>query len=434
MPSVEELRERIEEINSNIIRQENLLQHLRRDKSFAQRQLNEAVDPVARLPLEISSEIFLQCLDPFPQRNPGAYRIPMLLLNVCNTWTTIALSTPSLWSTIRINFPCPRGLTQQLMPIWLQRARNCPLSISLRGDFRSMTPHCVPAIIWRHGSHLKELAILHDEGDYESSHDSEEWDPHPDSDTNMLDLFGDAILEPLPLLESLMVRDAEHERGFLAPQILQLLRLAPNLVDCTFDGMSSLYDVNTLSEKPILPTLRLLRFGSSGIPEADIGILPRLSLPGLVALSVGMANSHRLLCFLKQSAPTLKELILGMMVYPPPDSVQLQECLRLIPSLERLEMCAPPSQLLIDFFTALADSPSLLPNLRMLIFDMSFFPTGDSWDCLCESLIQPLLHAFSYRRIELHIDWRLARKPPATVLAAFAELVADGAEIYNTYD
>ncbi|KAJ6510636.1 hypothetical protein C8R45DRAFT_813915 [Mycena sanguinolenta] len=122
--SIEELRARIEEISSQIVLEENLLQDLRHQKSLVQRQMNEALDPVARLPLEISSEIFLRCLPPpnFFSRKPGADDAPMLLLNICNTWTTIALSTPDLWSSIWIDVPCPESFTEQLLPIWLQRA------------------------------------------------------------------------------------------------------------------------------------------------------------------------------------------------------------------------------------------------------------------------------------------------------------------------
>ncbi|KAJ7302070.1 hypothetical protein DFH08DRAFT_723533, partial [Mycena albidolilacea] len=98
MPSVEdELRARIVELDTEIRRQRDseVLKDLECDRSLVRRQLNARIDPVARLPVEISSEIFIQSLPPFPQ--PGAIHIPMLLLNICNTWRDIALSTPSFW-------------------------------------------------------------------------------------------------------------------------------------------------------------------------------------------------------------------------------------------------------------------------------------------------------------------------------------------------
>ncbi|KAJ7896274.1 hypothetical protein B0H14DRAFT_3612194, partial [Mycena olivaceomarginata] len=110
--SAQELRARIDEISSEIILQKKLVQKLEHDRSLLQRQLNAVVDPVSRLPLEVSAEIFLQCLLPHhsaSQRLPGrrptttlfpvprAYCAPMLFLNICNAWTAIALATPALW-------------------------------------------------------------------------------------------------------------------------------------------------------------------------------------------------------------------------------------------------------------------------------------------------------------------------------------------------
>ncbi|KAJ7896297.1 hypothetical protein B0H14DRAFT_2292913, partial [Mycena olivaceomarginata] len=90
-------------LSSEIALQKRLLKKLQQDKSAALGQLNAVMDPVARLPLEILSEIFLQCLVPdcTPRQSPrpmaGARHLPMLLLNVCNAWCVIAISTPALW-------------------------------------------------------------------------------------------------------------------------------------------------------------------------------------------------------------------------------------------------------------------------------------------------------------------------------------------------
>ncbi|KAJ7727231.1 hypothetical protein B0H16DRAFT_1331657, partial [Mycena metata] len=93
--SVTQLEARIAQISSDIALQQEVLKSLERKKSAAQRQLNAIRDPIAQLPLEISSEIFLGCLT--SQRKPGSHIAPLLLLNICNTWTDIALSTPAMW-------------------------------------------------------------------------------------------------------------------------------------------------------------------------------------------------------------------------------------------------------------------------------------------------------------------------------------------------
>ncbi|KAF7326585.1 F-box domain-containing protein [Mycena sanguinolenta] len=370
MSSIQALRARLEKISSEIVLQEKLLHQLRREKTLAQRQLNEAVDPVARLPLEISSEIFLQCLAPFPGQKPAGDRAPLLLLNICSAWTAIALSTPRLWSAVVIDFSCPEVSTQ-LLPTWLQRAGKHPLSISLRRNFCS---HHIPTIVWLYRDQLKELEIVHEE-------DNSESDDLEDESSRILDLFGDATPEPLPLLETLIVRNEVEYRGLLAPQILQLLRLAPNLVNYTYSS-TFLDDLSIPSEKPIHSTLRTLTFGSRGSPpDPDEGILSCLSFPALTDLSVDLRLSGcSIFAFLKrQPTPALRDLVLGMTDYNAPDSVELHECLNLIPSLVRFEMWCPRPRHLVQFCTNLADSPSFLPNLRTLTIYLSLTTSDSCW-------------------------------------------------------
>ncbi|KAJ7787105.1 hypothetical protein B0H14DRAFT_3505904 [Mycena olivaceomarginata] len=199
--SVQELRARIDELSTNVILHKKLLKQLKHDKILAQRQLNAVTDPVAHLPSEISSEIFIQSLAPLEQ--PGALHATMLLLNICSAWSTIALSTPALWAS---------------------RARNRPLSISLHGDFGKII-HCLFAVIWRYGGQLKHLEISEDETEVRFFQD----------DSNIDGCFGNTSPSPLPLLEKLMIRGLIDWRQFRHPQIIQLLRLVPNIVEWVFD-------------------------------------------------------------------------------------------------------------------------------------------------------------------------------------------------------
>ncbi|KAJ7762044.1 hypothetical protein DFH07DRAFT_707650, partial [Mycena maculata] len=95
----------IDKISVDIERQKEVQRTLEAKKILLRRQLNAFLDPVARMPLEISSEIFIQCLPSLPV--PGARRFPMFFLNLCKAWTAIALSTPALWSAIHVQFPRP---------------------------------------------------------------------------------------------------------------------------------------------------------------------------------------------------------------------------------------------------------------------------------------------------------------------------------------
>ncbi|KAJ7762027.1 hypothetical protein DFH07DRAFT_918081 [Mycena maculata] len=154
--SAEELQARIEEISVDIERQKESLRNLESSKSLLQRQLNSILDPVARLPLEISSEIFVRCLPSLPEA--GAVDIPMLLLNICNSWSRIAISTPALWVAIRVESPRATGLRKGLQ-IWLQRARHRPLSLSFGGCFDDE----VATVVRQHTQQLKNLEVYHDD-------------------------------------------------------------------------------------------------------------------------------------------------------------------------------------------------------------------------------------------------------------------------------
>jgi hypothetical protein len=148
----EELRARIVELDIALNLQRELPRKLERDKSLVQRRLNAFLDPVAGLPLEISSEISVQSLAPFPK--PGTLHTPMLFLNVCHAWSDIALATPTLWAGVHIVFPCARGFKEGLT-VWLECARNRPLSVLLEGVF----DHDIVSIIWGHGQELQHLEI-----------------------------------------------------------------------------------------------------------------------------------------------------------------------------------------------------------------------------------------------------------------------------------
>ncbi|KAJ7453598.1 hypothetical protein B0H11DRAFT_2200804 [Mycena galericulata] len=327
--SVEELQARIAKISADIELQKAVLKNLEHSRILVQRQLNSVRDPVARLPVEISSEIFIQCLPPLPFR-PGAHEVPMLLLNICSAWTDIALSTPALWATIFISLPCTEEF-QQLLETWLQRSRKHPSSVCLWGDFKA----AAAPIIRLFGQQLKHLEVC-----YEMDHDHNE-----DGDIDLL--LGCASAEPLPLLETLTIRSdssSEEKPDYGGPQLLQLLRLVPNLAECTFGcDTRPVYNVNDIQAPLVLPNLRRLIFGDDADdPKSDDGILRHLTLPRLETLSLSMYAFYGadFSSFLKRSSPPLRELVLGAGCESD-DVTYLDECLRLVPTLTRFELWWP---------------------------------------------------------------------------------------------
>ncbi|KAJ7680138.1 hypothetical protein B0H17DRAFT_1138747 [Mycena rosella] len=147
--SVADLQAHIETVSGEIDRQKEV-----------PTKLNAVRDPVSRLPLEISSAIFIQCLPSSTTPQPGAHEIPMLFLNICNAWTDIALSTPALWEAIHINYPRATGFGQ-FLATWLSRARNRSLSLSLHGTFDENDA----TIARGYAERLRSLKIYSDDDD-----------------------------------------------------------------------------------------------------------------------------------------------------------------------------------------------------------------------------------------------------------------------------
>ncbi|KAJ7876565.1 hypothetical protein B0H13DRAFT_2055046 [Mycena leptocephala] len=212
----------VKELQARIV-----LKQLVKDKSAVQRQLNAVQDPVARLPLEISSKIFLECLPLLPV--PGARFAPMLLLNVCNSWTSIALSTGALWATFAIEFSARPSLPDptrlRILKLCLHRARNYPLSIRLINSLKSGIHEYRPTDNRRYGGR------------------------------------GRGRLEP----------------GFSLAHTIRFLGLVQNLVELTLDSVITESDYKT-TQKLVLPSLVCLN-NSFAFAELDewLRLVPSLT-------------------------------------------------------------------------------------------------------------------------------------------------------------
>ncbi|KAJ7655856.1 hypothetical protein DFH06DRAFT_1412932 [Mycena polygramma] len=349
-----------------------LLKNLENKKSDVQYELNAALDPVGRLPFELSSEIFLQSLPAFAE--PGAQAVPILLLKICHAWTEIALSTPALWASIQLHAP-EFNYTQAFKDgahVWLQRACNRPLSIALRGIADYATG--ATDIVWRHGHRLRHLELRHELNN---------------SYYELVDLLGSPGPGPLLGLKTLVIRGCTlryDEQAYSGPQILKLLGLASNLAECIFDRVEFMDGWENLSGILVLPALRRLSLGG---PYSDHKILTWLSLPGLVALSVApySAAVDELLLLLKRSSPPLRELEVN--IPDAADCMRLHECLRLVPTLTRFEMWQSGfSPAVLDLFlaTLVTSRPRMLPELRILVLHYDGTLSPSFWMTLLYTL------------------------------------------------
>ncbi|KAJ7110776.1 hypothetical protein C8R43DRAFT_161189 [Mycena crocata] len=337
-PSVEKLHARIDKISAEIEAQREVLEILERKRCAVKRQLNEVVDRVSRLPFELSSQIFVRCLPPRP--NPAAGSIPLVLLSICNSWSEIALSTPTLWSAVDVGGH--RLDLETLLETWFRRANGRMLSVSLRNN---ISPE-IAALIGRHASQLRELHIYDDS----------------------IGLSAVAAAAPFPALENLTVGGVHISSiGFPAHRVetvLDLLRSAPNLIECTIDVEHSVSE--STPEILVLPLVRQLTLKAANDP-----ICEALALPGLRTLSVHYdTHVDEITRLLQRSPPPLQSLKFGVAVLI--SSAGLEKCLSVLPTLTHLDLPGGAGSVLgtvHNVLGILARSPhnKIVPQLSHLV-------------------------------------------------------------------
>ncbi|KAJ7248043.1 hypothetical protein C8J57DRAFT_1240551 [Mycena rebaudengoi] len=151
------IRGRISELDSRTLTLEKAIATAKLERQDLQTRLDAYKYPILTLPTEITSEIFVHFLPPYPERPPATgLTSPELLAQICQAWREIALSTPRLWRAIKLTLPTTsptRAL--DLLRTWVSRSKNCPLPISLQCSTRLLEVDFIQAIIpyserWEH--------------------------------------------------------------------------------------------------------------------------------------------------------------------------------------------------------------------------------------------------------------------------------------------
>ncbi|KAJ7613913.1 hypothetical protein FB45DRAFT_258490 [Roridomyces roridus] len=288
--SISELEARIEGFSTEIERHKEVLSELERSKSHAQRQLNALRDPLARIPVEISSEIFLHCV---PTRSSlGRHHIPTLFLTICHGWSDIAVSIPALWAAIYIDLSEAAQGLETTVGNWLERARGHLLDVCLMGLMRE-TNQQVAELIWQYSGQLKSLDI-----------DFANVDAHGHEDFEYRPLGDSGPQHPLPFLRTLIIGGHE-ELGCSWRPIHRLLSLAPHLVEFEASNMS-FHDIpSPFVTELVLPNLRRLELSNAAALEWHTDILRWFSTPRLQNLSLPGASQDAV-PFLQRLSPPLR--------------------------------------------------------------------------------------------------------------------------------
>ncbi|KAF7364602.1 F-box domain-containing protein [Mycena venus] len=427
MSCATELRARIDELSSAIEFLGLVLSDLETRRTNARRELNSILDPVARLPLEISSDIFLRCMSTassHPRPNPSA--APMIFLNICRSWTDIALATPWLWAAIDIDAPPYGARFAELCKLWASRARTLPLSFKLTVH-KPLDRH-IQDFLKQNTSRLQNFELYVDTAD---------------------DLRRIRIGGPFSSLKTLTIGVSGNlaETDFVnANECVEILRAAPELMECHFVNLYYEEDIWSweLSEAALtLTSLQHLHLGnphvhiSDGVQSNSAYILQNLTLPGLKSLHISDLDidSEDFTSFLTRSSPPLESV---SMVMPTVHSSRYigTENFRFIPSLTDLELlCLPESPEDRNPFPAVFEMLSaedFLPNLSNLtIFSIgAYFSQATHYEKLSVALAQRASSLRSFRLIFPFNEEIQDIAPPADVILALQQLVKEGMHIH----
>ncbi|KAJ7692833.1 hypothetical protein B0H17DRAFT_512251 [Mycena rosella] len=398
--------------------QKGVLQAMEKMKSDAQTGLNGVLDPIARLPLEISSDIFTRCLFDDYITIPELKIAPLLFMSVCRSWNQIAVSTPALWATLHIamDIPRPRGFEYgALAKLWLDRAKNQPLRIALDGPL----VQDVRDLVHQKAHQVQTLVLFLQ---------------------TLQDLLH--ITTPLPSLQALTIgqsRESGQPPMYYADDAdacVELLRAAPGLVDCTFEGI--MYEADTdLDHHPASQlthsSLETLRLGGRHYLSSTL-ILKSLTLPALKVLTVAPLTIRYddLLGFLTRSSPPLQSLEMQLGIGVEWSHDMLEGIFWLVPSLTDLHLTfTTPISPLLGVLTIGSPQFQFLPGLSNLEIRITVDPSRSEYETLVRTLSA---RRGSHARMQsFRLFWWAGaehHEPDADILVAVRQLVADGMEIY----
>ncbi|KAJ6580980.1 hypothetical protein B0H19DRAFT_1113124 [Mycena capillaripes] len=350
------------------------------------------------LPPEILAEIFIHCLPDNDFITPDPTAAPLVLCSVCRRWREVALSTPGLWSSLVLDLQSAtktNASSVALYQAWLSRARNTPLSLSLRDPDEKVAPELVRpllqsiAVLWRQWRviHL-DLAVNFIESLFSS-------EGSPSREFPLLEMVAIACYnEPnLPICHTprlceifLPTYPPVQRLHFPWAQIttlkindiplstcLKIFANVSNLVRGGFeirgDGSTVPPSISSLDHVETLTLAGILLGDAETIP---LTVLNCLKAPALKNLMLRPPNwfgmwSHSdswdvspFLSFLSRSSIQLRSLALSLVLTT---ADILIDCLKAVPSLEYLELEPLRVVDMNTLFNRLTRDSNFLPNL-----------------------------------------------------------------------
>ncbi|KAL0569663.1 hypothetical protein V5O48_012306 [Marasmius crinis-equi] len=96
------------------------------------RSLQNSAAPIFRLPTELLAVIFERCVECDAAGHVfSEHSMPWVLAQTCRRWRSVAVSTPSLWTVVRLDSRDAHALRSNrlhMLRIWLERSQSLPIS------------------------------------------------------------------------------------------------------------------------------------------------------------------------------------------------------------------------------------------------------------------------------------------------------------------
>ncbi|KAF7352329.1 F-box domain-containing protein [Mycena venus] len=462
------LRAQVSELTSAICRQRQLLQEMQTRLHNLQTQLDSIVYPILSLPPEITMEIFSRCFQP-ERDSVNANEASLLLTHVCRAWRLLALSTPALWSTFCLSAVADIPHLSEIAQTWLQRTRNCPLSLKIDGPLPNVRIPQFGEFIeaFRLLSHRLRalelhLGVFNLERIDTAAHPVQF--PHlqtlsirllfnqdPLNHRGPIKMFDGATLLREVLLEEVPPSVVELPwqkitkftgEQYSPKRCLEALRLMPQLIECAFAVLGDVPDNLGIFFHPRIQHLTLFESHSDlGTQAASMRILEFLRLPALQALrlhNVDGFDAEALNLFLLRSSPPLRKLSIRPLL----NLTSSRAAPELSPAfaslgLIDLEIWHTSRNFVPLFFDSLRRDATFLPRLQRL----AFLGCGARYDGASMGEVVRIggaaiaaRNTLDCERLQsfrvLLADREAVHSFPAEVLLLFKNLKASGMDLY----
>lgn len=364
------------------------------------------LNPVTRLPAEVLSQIFQQCIIvKWLEKGLHPYQpfdsTPLTIASVSRHWRNIALSTPRLWSALSLTLrPKDAKRHISLVSMWFSRSGNTPLSIHLQtySNIRDIMRKLMKIFTskfatWRHIHFklplpmIKSMSLSKSRLPMLETLKLDFWDR---SDLSApTDLFAQA-----PHLRDLVIGQCVTARSLTLPwsqlrniklftylnspqRVLDILTLASNIERAQFRVTG--YDEFSYTQAPgtvQLRNLQSLTTGVSGRNWSPTSFFTTLYMPSICNLSLTAGNFGESLRPLWTSFGSLTSLE-SLRFHCYNDTLDGESVVHIIQSLQHLVVlevhartAAFSSAYFLENFAQRSphETPVLGPNLQTLLF------------------------------------------------------------------